>query len=251
MPQPLLYQSLAHLWPRLSPPSDYEREAATLRELLATLQIPGDRRPRLLELGVGGGHTLSHLAADVDAVGVDLSAPMLEGCRRLVPSCRLVEADLRDVRLGSRFDAVLLHDAADYLLSSDDIARAAETLAHHVEPSGLVVVAPTYVSETFASHEVEVDQNDDGRDCLTFLSYVHDPDPADTEFEMLLVYLLNEAGKLRVVEDRHRCGLFPSDTWLKALEEQGFSVEVRTEDFWTLFVGRPRHSVTTDARDRG
>jgi hypothetical protein len=56
---PRLYNDLAAWWPLLSPPSEYEDEAADLLPRLKT--PPGSRQPTLLELGAGGGSLASHL----------------------------------------------------------------------------------------------------------------------------------------------------------------------------------------------
>ena len=79
----LLYNRLAYLWPAISPPEEYAVEADDWRRALRNYLGPG--RHRLLELGVGGGHNLSHLTAEFDAVAVDISPNMLELSRRLNP----------------------------------------------------------------------------------------------------------------------------------------------------------------------
>ena len=239
MTLPRLYQDMAQYWPLLSPPSDYVAEAELLKVFIDEQSKRLKRKPTLLELGVGGGHTLSHLAKSVEAVGVDLSPAMLANCRRLVPSAELVEADLLTVRLGRTFDLVFLHDAADYLRTEREIDDALATVAQHLAPGGIAAIAPTYVRETFEAHEFSADQPSTENDLhLTFLSYVHDPDPKDTLFEMILVYLINDHGRVEVIEDRHSCGLFPSATWLDRLEKASLMPELRQAEVWQLFVAR-------------
>ena len=60
---------------------------------------------------------------------------------------------------------------------------------------------------------------------LTYIEYLHDPDPSDTLVETIFIYFLKENGSLRVEEDRHITGLFPMDTWLKLMSEAGFEPE--------------------------
>ena len=79
-----LYGDLAYLWPLFSPPEEYAEEAGFWRRLLRELAGPG--RHRVLELGVGGGHNLSHLAGEFEATAVDLSPTMLELSRRKITS---------------------------------------------------------------------------------------------------------------------------------------------------------------------
>lgn len=222
---PRLYTDLAYLWPSLSPPEDYRGEAEVVRDLLRKHLPERGGRPSLVEFGVGGGHALMFLTDEFDATAVDSSPTMLDNCRKLNPGVETVVGDMRTVRLGRTFDAVVIHDAADYLTTEDDVRRTLETAHLHLSPGGVVIIAPTYVRETFHCGASESDSGDIGATGghVAFLSYVHDPDPADTEFELLLVYVIREHGRVRVVEDRHACGLFPTEFWLTALRDAGFA----------------------------
>ena len=80
----LLYDKLAYLWPVISPPEDYAEEALHWRR--AIRDRLGSGRHHLLELGVGGGHNLSHLTTEFDAVAMDISPKMLELSRHLNPT---------------------------------------------------------------------------------------------------------------------------------------------------------------------
>lgn len=224
---PRLYADLAHLWPLLSPPEDYEREAAIVRQIIEAHAAPVHS---VLELGAGGGHTLHHLADAYETVAVDLSDAMLAHCRGLNPGVPTVVGDMRTVRLGRTFDALLIHDAIDYMTSRDDALAALQTAAAHLQPGGLAVIAPTYVRETFTEHETAHDHRKTDALTLTYFSYVHDPDPADETFELVLVYLIRHAdGSLSIEHDRHTCGLFSVDDWLAMLDAAGFDATLRHE----------------------
>jgi len=235
---PRLYADLAWLWPILSPPEHYAEEADTLRQLYARSGRAARGRPRLLELGAGGGHLLAHLSDDFDCTASDLSPAMLELCAGLVPDARRVVGDMRSLRLGEHFDAVLLQDAIDYMRTPEDVRAALATASAHLEPGGMLFVAPTYTRDNFVDGDAEHDADASGN--VTYLSYVHDPDPSDTEYELVLVYLLRDAATrgLDVTVDRHRCGLFDSREWLGFITEAGFSARPEEDDkAWTLFTG--------------
>lgn len=247
---PRLYRDLAWLWPLLSPPEHYASEAETLRELFAQLAPPAGPhpgkktpRPRLLDLGAGGGHLLVHLAGDFECTAVDLSPAMLDNCARLVPAARRVRGDMRELRLGEQFDAVLIHDAIDYMATPADVRAALDTAAAHLVPGGALFVAPTYTRDNFIDGESAHDADPSAN--LTYLSYVHDPDPDDTEYELLLVYLIRDAAT-RAVDtsvDRHRCGLFAEREWLSFMAEANFSARrVEDDKAWTLFAGTKREA---------
>jgi SAM-dependent methyltransferase len=239
---PRLYGDLAWLWPILSPPEHYADEAETLREQYARL-APAKRqgRPRLLELGAGGGHLLAHLGSDFECTASDLSPAMLDNCARLVPGVRRVLGDMRSLRLDERFDVVLVHDAIDYMATAEDVRAALATAAAHLGPGGVLFVAPTYTRDNFVDGEADHDADPSAN--LTYLSYVHDPDPTDTEYELVLVYLIRDP-ETRAVEasvDRHRCGLFHEREWLSFMTEAGFKARhIEDDKAWTLFAGTRR-----------
>ncbi len=240
MTLPRLYHDLSDLWPILSPPSDYLIESKAIRRLLHE-RIRPCHRPHLLELGGGGGHGLSHLADGFRCAAVDLSYSMLENSRRLNPGNETYMGDMRAIRLDRIFDAVLLHDAIDYMLVESDVHKALSTARAHLNPGGMLLVGPTYTRESFVNHQVEHDQRHCGDLTLTYLSYIHDPDPSDSTFEMVLSIIHNSGGQVRLIEDRHRCGLFTLDRWRAMLDGSGFDAELVTDDLpWTLFVAIKR-----------
>lgn len=112
-----MYDDLAYLWPLVSAPEGYAREASywhkALREKL------GAGRHSILELGVGGGNNLSHLTRDFQATAVDLSEKMLAHSKKLNPNVEHHVGDMRTVRLGGTFKAVIIHDAISYMLPKE------------------------------------------------------------------------------------------------------------------------------------
>lgn len=170
---------------------------------------------------------LSHLKGYFDCTAVDVSAQMLKLARKLNPEVRHLGGDMRSVRLGEVFDAVVIHDAIDYMLTEDDLAAAIGTAAAHLRRGGVVVAFPSYVRETFEDCQVEHDAHEAGGVHVTYVAYEHDPDPADTMAELLLIFIIREGGRLRVEQDRHVTGLFGLDCWLRTLEAAGFEAEAR------------------------
>ena len=220
-----MYGDLAHLWPLISPPEEYADEAAHWRDALRARLGPG--RHRLLELGVGGGHNLSHLTDDFQATAVDISERMLANSVRLNPGVEHVVGDMRTVRLGRTFDAVLIHDAVSYLLTEDDLVATFETARAHLSPGGALIVAPDWYRETWRGTEAfSRVRRGEGRE-LAFFEYRTDLDPDDTTVETVFMYVTNEGGEVRVEHDYHVMGLFPMDVWLGRMRDVGFDVERR------------------------
>ena len=219
----ILYDKLAYLWPVISPPEDYADEAEHWRRAIRKHLGPG--RHRLLELGVGGGHNLSHLTSEFDAAAVDVSPGMLDLSRRLNPAVEHHLGDMRDVRLGQVFDAVLIHDAIGYMQSEDDLRATFATARAHLRVGGLLLVAPDLVRDTFRpGMTLSWSTNKDGVEVRTE-EIVRDADPSDTVVESYFTYTITERGARQVERDIHVTGLFPIATWSALLEEAGFTTE--------------------------
>lgn len=218
-----LYGDLAWLWPLMSPQEEYAEEAAYwLREL--RVRMPSGRR-RVLELGTGGGHFLHQLVSEYEATAVDLSEAMLEHSRRLNPGVTHHVGDMRSVRLGETFDAVLIHDAIDYMVTEDDLRATFATARAHLEAGGLLITAPDHYADTFTSPSLNDNTTSDGETTLTFVEYSVALDPNDTAVETVYTYYIVRDGELRVEVDRHTTGLFTLGTWERLLTEAGFAVE--------------------------
>lgn len=221
---PRLYAELAEWWPLLSPPEDYEEEAARFLELLrhALGEAPGS----LLELGSGGGHLAASMPEGLDLVLLDRSPEMLSASRRLNPGRRHVQADMREVDLGRQFDAILLHDAAMYLVEPEDLAATCRVAARHLRPGGAFLVLPDVVAETFeegiTAGGAGPDWGEgDGR-AARLLEWLWDPDPSDHAYRVDMAFLLREAdGTVRCLHDVHTMALRDRPAWWAAIREAG------------------------------
>lgn len=215
-----LYNDLSHLWPIISPPHEYAIEAWYIREAITGSLGPG--RHTLLDLGSGGGHVLSHLTETFSAIAVDISASMTSLSERLNPGTPHHVGDMRDIRLNQRFDAVLIHDAINYMLSENDLKLAFETALEHLHPHGVLVLAPDWFKEDFSAPTVLNWTKPSPNGEITFIEYLDDPDTNDTTIESVFFYIVKESGTLQIHQDRHTTGLFPKCTWLSNLRELGF-----------------------------
>jgi hypothetical protein len=222
-----LYEDLASWWPLLSPPADYAEEAAFFRDQFLQACRPEPRT--LLELGSGGGNNASHLKAHFRCTLVDRSAGMLAVSRALNPECEHVQGDMREVRLHRAFDAVFIHDAVMYLTSEDDLRQAIATCFAHCRPGGAALLAPDCVRETFTPRTDHGGHDGDGRG-LRYLEWVHELSADGPTYLVDYAYLLHEEGQsVRVEHDRHVCGVFARDVWLRCLREAGFVPRIVTD----------------------
>lgn len=225
-----LYEQLAHLWPLLSPAEDYAADADRISALIdANLnRDDSERRLDVVEFGAGGGHTLFFLSQDSQCTAVDLSDAMLENSRHINPDVMHIVADMRHAELGQQFDVVLIHDAIDYLTSEADIAATFRVAAKHLREGGLLIVAPTYVTETFVDGESMEDENGDDDTEIRFVSRIAAVADEPNLMEMHLTIFIRDLAtqELSVETDKHTCGLFARQTWLNLMRDAGFDAKV-------------------------
>jgi SAM-dependent methyltransferase len=216
--QPQLYSELADWFHLLTSPADYAEEADFCRRMLLEAC---DEEPRtLLELGSGGGNNASHLKARFALTLVDLSPQMLDLSRSLNPECRHIVGDMRYVRLGEEFDAVLVHDGVGYMTTEDELAAVVITAAKHLRAGGAALFVPDFVRERFEPR-TRHGGHDVGERSLRYVEWVWDPDPSDSTYLGDFAYLLREGDDVRCVHDRHVLGLFPRATWVELMARAG------------------------------
>ncbi len=217
MPLPRMYRDLAPWWHLLSPPSDYAEEAAWYQRAIEE----HSRRPvrTLLELGSGGGNNAGFLKGLFAMTLVDVSPDMQAVSRELNPELEHVLGDMRTVRLGRRFDAVLIHDAIAYMTTEDDLAAAIATAAEHVEPGGLCLFVPDDIAESYRPVHSS-GGTDDGPRGIRYLQWAHAP--RGTTVRTTFVYVLVDGdGPPQVEWEDHVTGIFPRATWLALIELAG------------------------------
>ncbi|KAB8165792.1 methyltransferase domain-containing protein [Streptomyces sp. 3MP-14] len=235
---PRLYGELAPWWPLISPVEVYEEDAATAAELFALAVRPVRE---VLELGSGGGHLARHLRDRFTLTLVDLSPEMLAVSRAVNPDVEHLTGDMRELRLGRTFDAVLVHDAIDYMTTADDLAATFHTARAHLRPGGVAAFFPDHVADTYEPvTDCGGSDAPDGSG-VRYLEWSLPPAPGATTVRTDYSFTLRAAdGSVRLVHEAHHTGLFPVAEWQRLLADAGFAVTTVTEQGGaerTLFVG--------------
>jgi SAM-dependent methyltransferase len=218
---PALYAELTPWYHLVDPPADHAEEVAAFVEAFAGA-IAGEART-LLELGSGAGHNACHLKARYACTLTDIAEPMLALSRARNPECEHVAGDMRTLRLGCTFDAVLVHDGVTYMITEPDLRAAIETAFVHTRPGGAAIFTPDDLADTFVENTGQL-EGDDGERSLRGLEWSWDPVPGDDKAQVDYAFLVREGGTVRVVHDRHETGLFSRATWIRLLREAGFDV---------------------------
>jgi hypothetical protein len=221
MKPPLLYGEHVSWYRLVDPPIDHADEAVCYQEAIERVAKP--RPATLLELGAGAGHNALYLKRRFRCTLADLSEGMQALSRELNPECEHVLGDMRTLRLGRTFDAVLVHDAIVYMTTEDDLRETARTAFVHTRPGGAAVFAPDYVRETFRESSILLSADEGGRS-LRGIEWIWDPDPTDDTYLAEYSFLLRDGGDVRAVHDRHLEGLFSAATWQRVLESVGWEV---------------------------
>jgi SAM-dependent methyltransferase len=125
---------------------DYTAESDYV-EAIIQRYLPGSQS--LLDLGCGTGrHAIKFAEKGYDIVGVDLSPEMIAKARghreKLRPHFRerltFERGDIRDLRLGRQFDAVVaLFHVISYQTSNDDLIAAFTTARSHLRDNGVFI----------------------------------------------------------------------------------------------------------------
>ena len=127
---------------------------------------------------------------------------MLEVSRKLNPGCAHVQGDMRTVRLGELFDAVLVHDAIDYVTSQHDLQLVIDTAFAHCRPGGMAVFAPDHTAETFRPGTGGGGGRDASGRQASFRERTSDPVSGDDWILAEYEFTLREAdGRVRVVRE--------------------------------------------------
>lgn len=220
-----LYDDLAPWYPWFTPLAHYAEEAGVYRDALRSALGPG--RHRLLELGAGAGHNAHYLADDFDLTLTDLSPAMLTHARRVCPGAEIVAGDMRTLRLGRTFDAVFVHDALCYMLTEDDLRAVFRTARAHLNPGGVLLLAPDYFSETFAPGSDE-GGSDEGDRAVRFLEWAWQPAGVRDRYIVDYAIFTREGDAAPVLHhDRHEEGLFSRAQWANGLAAEGFAADMR------------------------
>jgi SAM-dependent methyltransferase len=241
-----LYQDLAGWWPLISPPEQYADEAACVAAALAAAQIPVRE---VLDLGSGGGHVAAHLKDRMTLTLVDLSEQMLAVSRQLNPECAHQQGDMRTVRLGRTFDAVLVHDAVDYMTTEAELGQVIETAFVHCRPGGAAVFVPDHIAENFQAATGGGGGGDAAGRHASFRERAWDPDPADSWIQAEYEFVLRAAdGTAQVIRETHRLGAFSRPAWSRLLAGAGFEADITGQAAGrparNLFIGRRAGAAT-------
>ncbi len=217
-----LYKDLSWLWPIISPPETYVDEGEILIEKIK--EYGGDSAKTVLNMGCGGGHLDWVLKKAFEVTSIDISRDMMALAKKLNPEVEYLYGDMRTVRMGRLFDAVVLHDAVIHMINMDELKSAFRTAYEHLKSGGFVVTYVEEWPEHFVQNRTAVSNHEKDGIEVTFIENNYDPDPSDSNYECTLVYLIRRQGRLEIETDRMTLGIFPVADWIEAMQVAGFEI---------------------------
>lgn len=107
---------------------------------LGLLEAKLPQNARVLELGCGAGEPVARFFIERghQVTGVDAAPAMIALCRSRFPAGEWIVADMRGLKLGRRFDAVLAWDSF-FHLPDDDQRGMFPVFRDHLAPGGLLL----------------------------------------------------------------------------------------------------------------
>lgn len=103
---------------------------------------PGDRIPRILDIGCAFGAFLSALDPAWRRFGTDVSQFATDRAAEAVPDARFARADIHEIPFAGPFDIITAFDVIEHIPSLEDVAAAVRSML--VEEGHFVFVVPVY-----------------------------------------------------------------------------------------------------------
>jgi ubiquinone/menaquinone biosynthesis C-methylase UbiE len=148
MQKPILYTDLARYYDLIYSWKDYQKEAATIRRLIA--KYKRSKGNDLLEVACGTGRHSQYLKDKFRVLGTDISAGMLGVARQNVKGARFQRADMVTLNLGEEFDVITcLFSSIGYVKTAADLKRTLQNFARHLKKGGVVIIEPWLTKKMF------------------------------------------------------------------------------------------------------
>ncbi len=216
----IAYNELAWTEDLLGDLADYQDEVAGYVDLI---KRNSSRSPcTLLHLGCGAGGYDTFFKLHFTVTGVDVSRGMLDKAKVRHPDVEYIEGDMRTVRLGREFDAVVIPDGIDYMGSLPELRMAIETAVAHLRPGGILLVVGKTREIFRANNFAYSGEQDDLHVTLLENNYINPYRP--DSYDATLVYLIRRRGELTIHTECHLLGLFSREAWEKVFAAAGLSL---------------------------
>jgi len=199
---------------------DYAGESEQLLGLIK--QYKSSDGNALLDVACGTGGHIPYLQEHFQIEGLDLDENMLVVARERFPDIPFHQGDMVDFELNGSFDVIIcLFSSIGYAKTESRMRQAVQTMADHLIPGGVLILEPWISPDQWKPgdlHGLNVVEPDfritrmnisETRDNLSFV-----------EFH----YLVGTPEGIHYFTEEHELGLFPTVSYLDALQNAGLDV---------------------------
>ena len=218
MNKQLLHNSLAKYYDRVYSYRDYLDEAVRLQNLIIKYSESGGNL--LLDVACGTGLHLKYLKDDFSCTGVDVSKAMLKIARKNVKGVTFKEADMKTLRLGKQFDAIVcLLSSIGYVKTPASLEKTIWNFSKHLKKGGLALIEPSHAKSAYANGEPRIITHD-GKDAK--IARINYTNFRQATAVLNMHILIAERGKdAKYFVDRHELGLFGINNTLRIMKAAG------------------------------
>lgn len=184
---------------------------------------------RILEIGCGSGNLAPYFVeSDYDYAGVDLSQDMLDIAKKVEPKAKYLQADMRNLKLRKKFDAVLITGKSfTHLVTNDDVRNTLNSV-YKILKRGGIFIFDNYNAEKIIGlkrkrFEHEVESNDKRYRRVSIKT--PNLETGWTENWEATYYIKEKGKKMQTIKDNSIVRSFTKDELKLFLKLQDFSVE--------------------------
>jgi len=199
---------------------DYVAEAQKVHHIIGQRKkSPGNS---LLEVACGTGLHASVLRKYYQVEGLDLDVEMLAVASQNYPDISFHQADMAEFDVGKQFDVVTcLFSSIGYVKTKERLNQAAQAMANHLLPGGVLIVEPWFTPEQWNPGRVSalfVDQPD------LKISRMNISEIEGRLSFFIFNYLVGTPQGVEYFTERHDLGLFTHEEYLEAFRKTGLEV---------------------------
>jgi ubiquinone/menaquinone biosynthesis C-methylase UbiE len=201
---------------------DYAEEARRLKRLIAQHLRSGGRA--LLDVACGTGGHVPYLRDEFDYEGLDLDPKMLELARSRFPDIPFHPGNMIEFALGRTFDVVTcLFSSIAYSRTEPLLRQTIATMARHLRPGGIVVVAPFFAPDTWTPGRLDAIFVDQPALKLVRMN-ISGVDASGTVAILDFHYLVGTLESIDHLTEHHELGLFTDEQYRAAFAQAGLAV---------------------------
>ena len=217
-----MYDDFAEVYDLIYTFLDYKKTAKKVKKLI--LKNKRTSGNKLLDVGCGTGKHLSYLKNDFECTGVDLSQQMLDIARKNYSDIRFIQANMIDLELQDKFDAIIcLFSSIGYVKTYDNLKKTIHNFSNHLIPGGVLIIEP-WLTKSIAIDGLANMDTYNSENIKIARQSVSKIEGDISRFDMH--YLVAKKGEdVTYFKDRHELGLFDTDRMLKVIDEAGFDVK--------------------------